>query len=74
MAEAMTTLLMRSRAVICSPSLRKIWDPPMEAARAEAVTVSSQWRVPASMHSMTNRRVMILVTDAGGMASAGLWA
>ena len=70
LAEAITTLLTRSRTGICSPSFRNICEPPMEDARVLAVTLSSHFRLPASIASMTSRSVMIFVTDAGGMASS----
>ena len=73
-AEAITTLFTISRTLICSPSLRKICEPPIDVAWAEAVTVSSQPRAPPSIASIMISRVIILVTDAGGRASSAFFS
>ena len=52
-------------------SSSQIWEPPMEQAWAEAVTMSCQPSSPASMASITSSRVITLVTEAG---SYRVWA
>ena len=65
LADTTATAFTMSRTVICSCSFSQIWEPPMEVAWVEAVTVSSQLSAPLSMASMTSSRVMTLVTEAG---------
>ena len=71
LADFTAAALTSSSTVICSPGSSQIWLPPMEAACSEQVTGSSHRMEPSSMASMTSRRVMILVMEAGGMGS---WA
>ena len=65
LAEAMAMHLSSSSTVRVSPSLSQTWLPPMEAAWAEAVTVSVRASSPRSMASQAKRRVITLVTLAG---------
>ena len=65
LADTTVTAFTMSRTLICSFSFSQIWDPPMEMAWVEAVTISSQPRLPESMASITSSRVITLVTEAG---------
>ena len=69
MAETTATHFIMSETDSCSPCSSQIWLPPIEAARSEAVTMSSSAMSPASTASATSRRVMTLVTEAGGLRS-----
>ena len=48
-----------------SPVSRKICDPPIEEACAEAVTSVSQLSLPLWIASTTRSKLIILVIDAG---------
>ena len=54
-----------SLTLSCSFSFSQIWDPPMEQAWAEAVTMSSYFSCPLSTASMVKSSVITLVTLAG---------
>ena len=56
---------MRSSTRICSPSLSQIWLPPIDAACALPVTVSSYESAPESMASIVSSSVITFVTLAG---------
>ena len=63
--ETTHTALMRSSTRICSPSLSQIWLPPIDAACALPVTVSSYESAPESMASIVSSSVITFVTLAG---------
>ena len=71
LADTTQTAFTMSATERASPSFSQIWLPPMEAAWAEPVTMSSHWSWPESMASITRSSVMTLVTLAG---SRGVWA
>ena len=70
--ETTHTALMRSSTRICSPSLSQIWLPPIDAACALPVTVSSYESAPESMASMVKSSVITFVTLAGRRRSCAL--
>ena len=71
---AITVLLIRSSTVIRSPSSRKTWLPPIDAALALTLTVSVSLNFPASSASQTSSKVITLVTEAGDVALNSLVA
>ena len=69
LAETTATHFIMSETESCSPTSSQIWLPPMEAARSEAVTMSSSASSPESTASAMSSSVMTLVTEAGGRRS-----
>ena len=63
-----------SATLICSPTFRYTWLPPLAAAASEAVTMSSHRIFPPSIASMISSMVMTLVTLAGARGSRALFS
>ena len=71
LAEATEMHLIIVSTLWVSPASRNTWEPPMDEAYSEVVTVSSRWIFPWEMASKISNSVITFVTLAGGSCS---WA
>ena len=74
LADAITDAFSKSFTVMVPPGSSHICDPPIEAACSLAVTTVSRDRSPRSIASITSSSDIILVIDAGGSFSSGLFS